>query len=137
VRLECTLEDAAAAAARVRATVPPPASVAGDVAAIVAAVRERGDDALREYESRFGDATPGLVPPGELAAALDAHRERIDLPQRRLRSRRASALREFTAENGDRAMRALGGRREVERLLAAQDGGLSVNALVASLEAQA
>jgi GTPase len=81
------------------------------------------------------------VPPtrgiGELAAALDAHRERIDLRERRLRSRRASALREFTAENGDRALRALGGRREAERLLAGQDGGLSVNALVVSLQERA
>jgi GTPase len=81
------------------------------------------------------------VPPtrgiGELAAALDAHRERIDLRERRLRSRRASALREFTAENGDRALRALGGRREAERLLAGQDGGLSVNALVSSLQERA
>ena len=74
---------------------------------------------------------------GDLAAALDAHRSRIDLSERRLRARRASALREFTAEQGDRALRALGGRREAERLLAAQDGGLSVNALVACLEGEA
>ena len=81
------------------------------------------------------------VPPpsgiGDLAAALDAHRSRIDLSERRLRARRASALREFTAEQGDRALRALGGRREAERLLAAQDGGLSVNALMACLEGEA
>jgi LAO/AO transport system kinase len=85
--------------------------------------------------------TVSSVPPpsgiGELAAALDAHRSRIDLAERRLRSRRASALREFTAEHGDRALRALGGRREAERLLAAQDGDLGVNALVVSLEAEA
>jgi LAO/AO transport system kinase len=79
------------------------------------------------------------VPPtsgiGELAAALDAHRARIDLAAHRLRSRRASALREFGAEHGERALRALGGRREVERLLASRDPALSVNELVASLEA--
>ena len=46
MRLECTRADAADVAARVRATVPPPAAVADEVAAIVAAVRERGDVAL-------------------------------------------------------------------------------------------
>jgi histidinol dehydrogenase len=81
------VQDAAAVAAGVRATVPPPASVADDVAAIVAHVRERGDEALRMYERRFGGAaalrdearaggapatSPLLVPPDELAAALDA-----------------------------------------------------------------
>jgi LAO/AO transport system kinase len=81
-----------------------------------------------------------IAPPSgidELVAALDAHRSRIDLAERRLRSRRASALWEFTAEHGERALRALGGRRAAERLLAAQDGGLNVNALVASLEGEA
>jgi LAO/AO transport system kinase len=85
-------------------------------------------------------AVSSIPPPtgiGELAAALDAHRGRLDLPERRLRSRRASALREFTVEHDDRAVRALGGRREAERLLAGQDGGLSVNALVAALEERA
>jgi histidinol dehydrogenase len=72
VQLECSAGDAPAAAARVRATVPPSASVAGKVAAIVAHVRESGDDALRMYERRFGNDAPGLVPPDELAAALDA-----------------------------------------------------------------
>jgi len=72
VRLECTAADAVAAAARVRATVPPPASVAADVAEIVHTVREGGDDALRMYERRFGGG--GTIPVGrdELAAALDA-----------------------------------------------------------------
>ena len=89
MRLECAREDAAAVAAQVRAAVPAPESVADDVTAIVAAVRERGDAALREYEARFApatDATPSpyggaipapgpasiLVPPDELEAALEA-----------------------------------------------------------------
>jgi histidinol dehydrogenase len=72
VRLECTVETAAEAAARVRATVPAPASVADDVAAIIARVREEGDAALRMYEERFGGGDPGPVPPAELAAALEA-----------------------------------------------------------------
>jgi histidinol dehydrogenase len=73
VRLECTLEDAREVAARVRATVPRAESVAGDVAAIVAAVRERGDAAVHEYEARFGGGSAGIVaPPDELEAALAA-----------------------------------------------------------------
>jgi LAO/AO transport system kinase len=82
-------------------------------------------------------AVSSIPPPAgiaDLAEALDAHRVRIDLSERRLRARRASALREFTSEHGDRALRALGGRREAEQLLAAQDAGLGVNALVACLE---
>jgi histidinol dehydrogenase len=72
VRLECTVEDAAAVAAQVRGTVPAPESVADDVARIVGDVRERGDAALLEYERRFGNDTPGLLPRDELAAALEA-----------------------------------------------------------------
>jgi histidinol dehydrogenase len=82
VRLSCTVDDAAEAAARVRATVPAPASVADDVAAIVADVHARGDEALREYEARFGgtattsspcdEPAPILVPAHEVAAALEA-----------------------------------------------------------------
>ena len=72
MRLECTVEDAADVAARVRATVPPPASVADEVAGIVRGVREGGDVALAGYEARFGSETPGLVPGDELAAALEA-----------------------------------------------------------------
>ena len=41
----------------------------------------------------------------------------MDLAQRRLRARRLSALREFAAEHGESALRALGGRREAQRLL--------------------
>jgi LAO/AO transport system kinase len=72
-----------------------------------------------------------------LVAALDSHRERTDLPRRRLRARRASALREFTAEHGERALRTLGGRRASERFLADQDPTADVNALVAALEREA
>jgi histidinol dehydrogenase len=68
VRLECTVADAAAVAARVRRSI----SETVDVTPILETVRERGDDALRMYESRFGNETPGLVPHDELAAALDA-----------------------------------------------------------------
>ena len=70
----------------------------------------------------------------ELVAALDGHRRRIDLAARRLRARRLSALREFTAEHGESALRALGGRREAERLLADRDAGESVAELVDVLQ---
>jgi GTPase len=79
------------------------------------------------------------VPPpsgiAELADALEAHRERTDLAERRLRARRGAALREFTAEHGERALRDLGGRRAAERLLELQDGGASVTDLLSALEA--
>jgi histidinol dehydrogenase len=72
VRLECTVEDAAAVAAQVRGTVPAPESVADDVARIVGDVRERGDAALLEYEARLSGNDAVVVPHDELAAALEA-----------------------------------------------------------------
>ena len=52
-----------------------------------------------------------------------------------MRARRGAALREFTAEHGERALRELGGRRAAERLLAEQDEGASVTDLLGALEA--
>ena len=81
-----------------------------------------------------------VAPPtgiAELGAALDSHRQRLDVPERRLRARRMSALREFTAERGERALRGLGGRRQVERLLAGQPPAASVADLVGALEREA
>jgi LAO/AO transport system kinase len=69
----------------------------------------------------------------ELVEALDSHREALDLPARRANARRLAALAEFTTERGERALRALGGRREAERFLAEQDAGLSVRELVERL----
>jgi LAO/AO transport system kinase len=109
-----------------------------------AAARSRRDlaQALTAVgSSRTPVVAVSSVPPrsgiDELVRALDEHRQGIELAERRLRARRASALREFAAEHGERALRNLGGRREVERLLASSDPGLSVDELVASLEAQA
>jgi LAO/AO transport system kinase len=82
-------------------------------------------------------AVSSLPPPKgieELVAALDAHRAALDLPRRRASARRLAALAEFTAERGERALRALGGRREAERFLAEQDAGLGVRELVELLE---
>ena len=70
----------------------------------------------------------------ELVEALDAHRAAVDLPERRTRARRLAALAEFTADRGERALRALGGRREAERFLSEQDAGLGVRELVELLE---
>jgi LAO/AO transport system kinase len=72
-----------------------------------------------------------------LVEALDAHRDRIDIAAARLRSRRLAALADFTAEHGERALRALGGRRAAERLLADEDPSLSVGELTARLQAHA
>jgi len=82
-------------------------------------------------------AVSSIPPPvgiEELVEALDAHRERIDLADRRVRARRLSALREFEAERGERAIRALGGRRQAERFLATQAADASVGDLVRALE---
>jgi histidinol dehydrogenase len=67
VRLECTVENAAEVAARVRQTV----TKTVDVAPILTAVRERGDAAVRELEERFGGGGPIVVGRDELDAALN------------------------------------------------------------------
>jgi histidinol dehydrogenase len=70
--------DVAVLAAEIRGLQPPMGEVSDVVAEIVAAVRERGDDAVAEIEERFGSGAvdPGLlpVPDAEVRAAL----ERID-----------------------------------------------------------
>jgi LAO/AO transport system kinase len=85
-------------------------------------------------------AVSSVSPPAgieELVQALDAHQEGLDLATRRTRSRRAHALADFTAEHGDRGVRALGGRREAERWLESQDRALDFAALLHALEARA
>src|SRR5215210_4807517 len=83
-------------------------------------------------------AVSSVPPPSgidELADTLAAHRESTDLAERRVRARRGAALREFTAEHGERALRDLGGRREAERLLERQDPAAGVTELISALEA--
>jgi LAO/AO transport system kinase len=98
--------------------------------------------ALRSLGAR-GTAVVSVssVPPpqgiDELLDALQRHREQLDLAGRRLAARRAHALADFATEWGERGLRALGGRREAERLLAGQDPGLGVPALVRMLEQRA
>jgi LAO/AO transport system kinase len=70
----------------------------------------------------------------ELVAALDEHRDGLDVAARRLRARRAGALLEFAEEHGERGLRAVGGRRAARRLLERQHPGLDAQALVSALE---
>src|SRR4051794_24804678 len=108
----------------------------GDVA-----MRARRDlsQALRALGSRDTPvvAVSSIPPPDgieELANALDDHRAALDVGEARARARRLSAIRELTAERGERALRELGGRREAEKLLAGQAAGASVEELIAALE---
>ncbi|MDP2709735.1 MAG: ArgK protein, partial [Solirubrobacteraceae bacterium] len=70
-----------------------------------------------------------------LVAALDEHREQLDVPTRRLAARRASALADFVAEHGERGLRSLGGQRTARKRLDEQDAALDVPALTGALEA--
>ncbi len=70
----------------------------------------------------------------DLVAALDDHRERLDLPTHRAGRRRASALADFVAEHGEAGLRALGGPRAAQRVLDAEDPGADVASLVRALE---
>ena len=99
-----------------------------------AALRSVGD---RETQVVAVSSLPPAQGVPDLVAALAAHRERLDLPARRLASRRATALADFAAEHGDRGLRALGGQRAAQRLLNAADPGADVPTLVETLAAQA
>jgi LAO/AO transport system kinase len=108
------------------------------------AVRTRRDltAALRSLGSRSTQviAVSSLPPPQgvrELVAALENHRAELDLPARRLRARRASALADYAREHGERGLSALGGRRAAEATLAEQDPSADVPSLVTALERRA
>jgi LAO/AO transport system kinase len=92
---------------------------------LLAALRALGSDA----EVVMVSSVPPAQGFDELMAALERHRERLDLPARRTRARRRAALADFVAEHGDRGLRALGGRRVAERWLDEQAAGLDVPAL--------
>lgn len=105
------------------------------------AIRARRDlsAALRSLGARDTKivAVSSVPPPTgieDLVDAFDAHRAALDLPGRRRDARRATALADFVVEHGERGLRALGGRRAAQKLLAQQDPGLDVAALVAALE---
>jgi LAO/AO transport system kinase len=107
------------------------------------AARARADlaAALRSLDSVSAVVSVSSIAPPtgieELVDTLDAHRAGLDLPERRMRSRRMHALADYAAEYGDRGLRLVGGRREAERWLGQQDGGLDVAALRHALEEKA
>jgi LAO/AO transport system kinase len=81
-------------------------------------------------------AVSSIPPPSgieELAQAIDSHLAAIDLPVRRAAARRAAALADFATEHGMKALRALGGRRAAERMLAELDPALSESELERAL----
>jgi len=110
-----------------------------DLGLLATSTRRDLSAALRSLGSRSTPvlAVSSLPPPHgvqELIAALAEHRAGLDLAERRLRARRASALADYTHEHGERGLRALGGRHAAETLLAEQEPGLDVPALVLALE---
>lgn len=97
---------------------------------LLAALRSTGDTGTEVV------VVSSVAPPtgiDTLIDALQAHRERIDIAERRAATRRDSALAAFTREYGERALRALGGRRAASRLLAGQAAERDVESLVALL----
>ncbi|MBV8220801.1 MAG: ArgK protein [Solirubrobacterales bacterium] len=85
-------------------------------------------------------AVSSVPPPlgiAALADALESHRGRLDLPERRRRARRRHALESFVVEHGERGLRALGGRAQAERWLSDQDPDLAVPELERALVARA
>jgi LAO/AO transport system kinase len=106
-----------------------------------AAMRARRDlaAALRTVGSRDTPvvAVSSLPPPSgveELVNALDKHRASLDIDAARARMRRLAALSHFTAEHGEHGLRAVGGRRAAQQLLAKEGADRTVPELLAVLE---
>ena len=113
-----------------------------DLGAVADRARRDLRSALRALDAADTEVVMvSCLPPArgidELVAALESHRDRVDLGARRLAARRAHALADFAAEHGERGLRALGGRREAQGWLTEQDAGLDVPALTRALEARA
>jgi LAO/AO transport system kinase len=107
-----------------------------------AAMRARRDlaAALRAVGSRDTPVVAvSSLPPAtgvdELVDALDAHRASLDIDAARTRMRRLAALSAFAAEHGEGGLRAIGGRRAGEKLLAGEAADRTVPELIAALEA--
>jgi LAO/AO transport system kinase len=98
---------------------------------VSAAVRSLGSGATPVLAVSSLPPTSGIQ---ELVQALAEHRDRLDIPARRLQARRAGALTDFAVEHGERGLRALGGRHAAEQLLETQPSTLEVPALLAVLE---
>lgn len=108
------------------------------------ALRARRDlsQALRALGSRETPvvAVSSVPPPSgvdELADELEAHRDGLDVAAARNRARRLAALSQFSAEHGERGLRALGGRRAAVAALEQEDDGLALPELAAALERRA
>jgi LAO/AO transport system kinase len=101
---------------------------------LAAALRSLGE---RDKRVVAVSSIPPVQGIDDLVAALDAHRDGLDLAARRIAARRTSALADFQTEHGERGLRALGGRRAALRFLDAQDPGLDVATLVDLLEEKA
>jgi LAO/AO transport system kinase len=101
---------------------------------VSAALRSLGSSATRVLAVSSLPPAQGIE---ELSAALRAHRSSGDLIPRRIQARRANALADYAHEHGERGLRALGGRRAAERLLAEQGAELDTAALLAVLERSA
>jgi LAO/AO transport system kinase len=111
-----------------------------DLGAIAARATREVSAALRSLGSASTPvvAVSSLPPPAGievLIEALEQHLAGIDVAARRVRARRAAALNDYIREHGERALRALGGRRAAERLLEEQEPALDSAALVGVLEA--
>ena len=85
--------DPAGLASRIRALQPPLGEVSETVAEIIAAVRERGDEAVSDLEARFGgepvDPLTLPIPDAEIRSAL----ERLDSEERRALETAAANIR--------------------------------------------
>jgi LAO/AO transport system kinase len=113
-----------------------------DLGDVATRVRRDLTQALRALGSRDTPVVAvSSVPPPEgiadLAEAIESHRDGLDVAAARTRARRLSAVREFTSERGEQALRAVGGRREAERLLADEDPATEVSELIAVLDRRA
>jgi LAO/AO transport system kinase len=109
-----------------------------DLGALAHATLRDAQAALRSFgRSDVAAIAVSAVPPTsgieDLVAALDAHRDGVDLSARRLHTRRRGALADFVSEYGERALRAVGGRRGAETILIAQNPELGSAELVQSL----
>jgi LAO/AO transport system kinase len=112
-----------------------------DLGKVAVSARRDLSAALRALGAEAAIVAVSSIPPtqgiDELLAELDSHRERADVPARRLRARRRHALAGFAAEHGERGLRALGGRRAAQDWLDEQDPALDVPALTHALEERA
>jgi LAO/AO transport system kinase len=104
-----------------------------------AALRSLGVSRERDPVLSRVIAVSSLPPATEfdaLVQAIEQHRQSIDLDAKRREVRRQGAINDFTRQHGQLALRAIGGRRAAERLLAREDPLLSEVELESALAAE-